>query len=243
MIEETVEEERRMALGRQRAVQDALLIGRHEMPSAPEHVFYDRLNAVLDEAGFDREAEALCRPHYASGVGRPSIPPERYFRMLFVGYFEVLESERRIAWRCTDSLSLRRFLQLGPGEAVPDHSGLSRTRARLPLEAHDSVFALVLGLLAERGLIKGGRVGIDASTMEADAAMRSIVRREDGAGWQAVDRGPPPDRRASSPGPAGSRRPEHEQALDSCRGQLARAVLDRHPPRRGETWGWRCARV
>jgi transposase len=175
-----------MALGRQWAVQDALLVGWHEVPMAPGHVFYDRLNAVLDAAGFDREVEDLGAPHYALGVGRPSIPPGRYFRMLFVGYFEGLDSERGIAWRCADSLSLRQFLKLGPGEAVPDHSTLARTRARLPLEVHDAAFALVLGLLAERGLIKGRRVGIDASTMEANAAMRSIVRRADGAGWQAM---------------------------------------------------------
>jgi transposase len=175
-----------MALGRQGAVQDALLIGWHEVPTAPGHVFYDRLNGLLDEAGFDGRVEDLCAAHYASGVGRPSVPPGRYFRMLFVGYFEGLDSERGIAWRCADSLSLRRFLKLGPGEAAPDHSTLSRTRSRLPLEAHDAVFALVLGLLAERGLIKGRRVGVDASTMEANAAMRSIVRRADGAGWQAM---------------------------------------------------------
>ena len=175
-----------MALGRQGSVQEALLIGWHEMPSAPGHVFYDRLNRVLDEACCDGEVEGLCQVHYASGVGRPSIPPGRYFRMLFVGYFEGLDSERGIAWRCTDSLSLRRFLKLGPGEAVPDHSTLSRTRARLPLEVHDAVFALVLGVLAEHGLIKGRRLGIDASTMEANAAMRAIVRREDGAGWHAM---------------------------------------------------------
>ena len=175
-----------MALGRQGAVQEALLIGWHEMPSAPGHVFYDRLNAVLDEAGFDREVEALCAPQYALGVGRPSVPPGRYFRMLFVGYFEGLDSERGIAWRCADSLSLRQFLKLGACEAVPDHSTLSRTRARLPLAVHDAVFALVLGLLADRGLIKGRRVGVDASTLEANAAMRAIVPRTDGSGWQAM---------------------------------------------------------
>ena len=175
-----------MALGRQGAVQEALLIGWHEMPSAPGHVFYDRLNAVLDEAGFDREVEALCAPHYASGAGRPSIPPGRYFRMLFVGYFEGLDSERGIAWRCADSLSLRQFLKLGTSAAVPDHSTLSRTRGRLPLEVHDAVFALVLGLLSARGLVRGRRLGVDASTLEANAAMRTIVRREDGAGWQAM---------------------------------------------------------
>jgi transposase len=175
-----------MALGRQGAVQRELLIGWHEVPVAPGHVFYDRLNGLLDEAGFDREVEALCVAHYASGVGRPGVPPGRYFRMLFVGYFEGLESERGIAWRCADSLSLRRFLKLGTSAAVPDHSTLSRTRARLPLELHEAVFALVLRLVAQRGLIKGRRVGVDASTMEANAAMRSIVRREDGAGWQAM---------------------------------------------------------
>ena len=175
-----------MALGRQEAVQEELLIGWHEVPVAPGHVFYDRLNGLLDEAGFDLEVEALCTAHYASGVGRPGVPPGRYFRMLFVGYFEGLESERGIAWRCADSLSLRRFLKLGTSEAVPDHSTLSRTRARLPLELHDAVFALVLRLVAEHGLVKGRRVGVDASTMEANAAMRSIVRRADGVGWQAM---------------------------------------------------------
>jgi transposase len=175
-----------MALGRQGTVQDALLIGWHEVPSAPGHVFYDRLNELLDGTGFDREVEALCAPHYAVKTGRPSVPPGRYFRMLFVGYFEGLDSERGIAWRCADSLSLRHFLQLGASEAVPDHSTLARTRARLPLEVHDAVFALVLGLVAGHGLVKGRRVGVDASTMEANAAMRSIVRREDGAGWQTM---------------------------------------------------------
>src|SRR5918999_2982739 len=156
---ERVSWERRMALGRQGPVQRALLVGWHE---------------------------ALCQPHYAAQAGRPSVPPGRYFRMLFVGYFEGLDSGRGIAWRCADSLSLRQFLQLGASEAVPDHSTLSRTRARLPLEVHDAVFALVLGLVAEHGLVKGRRVGVDASTMEANAAMRSIVRRADGAGWQAM---------------------------------------------------------
>jgi Transposase domain (DUF772) len=123
-----------MALGRQGVVQRELLMGWHEVPRAPGHVFYDRLNAVLDDAGFDREVEDLCAAPSALGIGRPSIPPGRCFRMLFVGYFEGLESERGIAWRCADSLSLRQFLKLGTSEAVPDYSTLSRTRARLPLE-------------------------------------------------------------------------------------------------------------
>jgi transposase len=128
----------------------------------------------------------FCVAHYAAGVGRPSVPPGRYFRMLFVGYFEGLESERGIASRCANSLSLRQFLKVGASKAAPDHSTLSRTRARLPLEVHDAVFALVLRLVAAHGLVKGRRVGVDASTMEANAALRSILRREDGAGWQAM---------------------------------------------------------
>jgi transposase len=165
-----------MALGRQEAVQRELLIGWHEMPSAPGDVFYDRLNGLLDEAGFDREVEALCAAHYASGIGRPGGPPGRYFRMLLVGDFEGLDSERGIAWRCADSLSLRQFLKLGASEAVPDHSTLSRTRARLPLEVHDAVFALVLRLVAAHGLVKGRRVDVDASTMEANRAQAAIGR-------------------------------------------------------------------
>jgi transposase len=159
---------------------------RLDIPPPPWTLTQGGSNAVLDEAGFEREVEGLCAAHYASGVGRPSVPPGRYVRMLFVGYFESLESERGIAWRCADSLSLRQFLKLGTSEAVPDHNTLARTRARLPLEIHDAVFALVLRLVAEHGLVKGRRVGVDASTMEADAAMRSIIRREDGAGWQAM---------------------------------------------------------
>ena len=175
-----------MALGRQGAVQNELLVGWHEVPTAPGHVFYDRLNGVLAAAGFDRWVEARCEAHYATDVGRPSVPPGRYFRMLLIGYFEGLDSERGIAWRCADSLSLRHFLKLGAREAVSDHSTLSRTRARLPLETHDAVFAWVLELLASQGLVKGRRVGVDASTMEANAAMRSIVRRDTGEGWQAM---------------------------------------------------------
>ena len=182
-----------MALGRQEAVQDALLIGWHEMPVAPGHVFYDRLNGLLDEAGFDLEVEALCAAHYASGVGRPGVPPGRYFRMLFVGYFEGLESERGIAWRCADSLSLRRFLKLGTCVAVPDHSTLSRTRARLPLERHDAVFALVLRRVAEHGLVKGRRVGV-GRWRRTQRCARSSGARTAWAGRRCW---------ASSPGPAG----------------------------------------
>src|SRR3954451_6929414 len=175
-----------MALGRQGERQTDIVVGWAELPRSPGHVFYDRLHAVLTQAGFDGFAEEKCAPYYASGRGRPSLPPGRYFRMHLVGYFEGIDSERGLEWRCSDSLSLREFLRLGSTEPVPDHSWLSKTRSRLPLEAHEAVFAWVLGRLAEHGLIKGDRIGIDASTMEANAALRTIVRRADGATYRAM---------------------------------------------------------
>jgi transposase len=175
-----------MALGRQMERQADLMVGWGELPRSPGHAFYDRLQAILIEAGFDRFAESECAPYYASGRGRPSIPPGRYFRMHLVGYFEGIDSERGLEWRCSDSLSLREFLRLGTTEPVPDHSWLSRTRSRLPLEVHEAVFAWVLERLSEHGLIRGERIGVDASTMEANAALRAIVRRDTGEGYRAM---------------------------------------------------------
>src|SRR5919206_704484 len=175
-----------MALGRQGDRQAELLVTWAELPRSPGHVFYDRLQAELVTAGFDGFVEGQCAPYYAAHRGRPSLPPGRYFRMLLVGYFEGIDSERGLEWRCADSLSLREFLRLVECEAVPDHSWLSRTRARLPLEVHDAVFSWVLQRLAERGLIKGERIGVDASTMEANAALRAIVRRETGEGYREM---------------------------------------------------------
>ena len=175
-----------MSLGKQGAVQPDLMVTWWDMPRSPGHAFYDRLNEVLGAAGFDRFAEELCAPFYAAVMGRPSIPPGRYFRMLLIGYFEGIDSERGIAWRCADSLSLRSFLGLGLTEAVPDHSTLAKTRARLSLEGHQRMFDWVLGRLAADGLVKGKRIGVDASTMEANAAMRAIVRRESGESWREM---------------------------------------------------------
>jgi transposase len=163
-----------------------MLVSWSEMPRSPGHAFYDRLQAELVAAGFDGFVEGLCAAHHAARRGRPSLPPGRYFRMLLVGYFEGIDSERGLEWRCADSLSLREFLRLGEREAVPDHSWLSRTRSRLPLEAHDAVFTWVLRRLAERGLVKGERIGVDASTMEANAALRAIVRRGGGEGHREM---------------------------------------------------------
>jgi transposase len=175
-----------MAMGRQGPRQKEMLVTWDELPKSPGHVFYDRLQAVLSEAGFDAFVEALCQPYYAVAIGAPSLPPGRYFRMHLVGYFEGIDSERGLEWRCADSLSLREFLGLELRERVPDHSWLSRSRARLPLEVHERVFAWVLEQLAERGLVKGERIGIDASTMAANAALRSIRRRDSGEGYRAM---------------------------------------------------------
>src|SRR4051812_20642416 len=151
---------------------------------APRHYFYDRCNEVLAEAEFDEAVELLCQPYYKEGVGRPSIPPGRYFRMLFVGQFEGLESEREIAWRCADSLSLHRFLKLTEGETAPDHSTLSVTRSRLPLEVHHAVFGLLLEIADKHDLVRAKRIGVDASTQEA--ALRHLVRRDTGEDYQEM---------------------------------------------------------
>ena len=163
------------------------MVGWAEMPRSPGHVFYDRLQSVLIEGGFDGFAEAACRSYYAARLGAPSVPPGRYFRMHLVGYFEGIDSERGLEWRCSDSLSLREFLRLESRDRVPDHSWLSRTRARLPHEVHTAIFDWVLALIAEAGLVKGERIGVDASTMEANAALRNIVRpRDTGEGYRGM---------------------------------------------------------
>ncbi len=175
-----------MSMGQQKDRQGDLMVGWAEMPRSPGHVFYDRLQSVLIEGGFDGFAEAACRSYYAARMGAPSVPPGRYFRMHLVGYFEGIDSERGLEWRCSDSLSLREFLRLESRDRVPDHSWLSKTRARLPHEVHAAVFDWVLALIAEAGLVKGERIGVDASTMEANAALRNIVRRDTGEGYREM---------------------------------------------------------
>ena len=175
-----------MAMGQQKDRQGDLMVSWAEMPRSPGHVFYDRLQSVLIEGGFDGFAEAACQPYYAARMGAPSVPPGRYFRMHLVGYFEGIDSERGLEWRCSDTLSLREFLRLENRERVPDHSWLSRTRTRLPHEVHTAIFDWVLALIAEAGLVKGDRIGVDASTMEANAALRNIVRRDTGEGYRGM---------------------------------------------------------
>ena len=151
----------------------------------PVILFYEELERVLGEEEFDSFVESKCWSYYAKKQGRPSIPPGVYFRMLLIGYFERIDSERGICWRCADSLSLRGFLGLGLEERTPEHSSLSRIRNRLPLEVHEAVFGWVLGVLAARGLIDGKTLGVDATTLEANAALRSIVRRDTGESYES----------------------------------------------------------
>jgi transposase len=175
-----------MALGRRSTDrQGELFVTSADLPRSAGHPFYDRLTRLLAEHGFDAYAEGLCRPYYADGQGRPGIPPGVYFRMLFVGYFEGIDSQRGIAWRCGDSLALRSFLGVPLTEATPDHSSLTRVRQRLPEAVHEAVFVWVLGLARERELLTGAAVGVDATTLEANAAMKAIVRRDTGEDYRA----------------------------------------------------------
>lgn len=170
-----------MSMGRRpNELQAQLWVPTADLPLSPGHVFYDKLNVFLAEAAFDRSVEERCQPHYAEGIGRESIPPGTYFRMLFVGYFEGLDSQRAIAWRCADSLSLRAFLGMPLSETTPDHSSLTKIRQRLPLEVHEQVFAFVLGIAQQKKLLRGKTVAVDATTLEANAAMKSIVRKDTG---------------------------------------------------------------
>jgi transposase len=175
-----------MAMGtrKKRERQQDLWIATSTVVHPPSHAFYDRLNEILDEHHFDRKVEALCRKFYKkSPYGRPSLAPGVYFRALLTGYFEGLDSERAIAWRAADSLSLRRFLGYDVDQETPDHSTLSRTRRLYWVETHKAVFRWVLRILAGEGLLQGRTIAIDATTLEANAAMKSIVRREDGQSY------------------------------------------------------------
>ena len=169
-----------MAMGtkRTRDRQASLSVATEDLQRSAGHPFYERLNRVLDNRGFDVFVEGQCAPFYAATRGRPSLAPGRYFRLLLLGYFAGLDSERAIAWRAADSLSIRTFLDVALHEAPPDHSTLSRTRRLIDLETHQAVFTWVLQRLADAELVQGYTIGIDATTLEANAAMRSIVRRE-----------------------------------------------------------------
>jgi transposase len=173
-----------MGTRKQREKQEDIWIAHTELASAPGHPFYQRLNELLEAEGFDEFVEGRCAKFYAAKYGRPSLTPGIYFRSLLIGYFEGIDSERGIAWRLADSLALRRFVGIALDEDTPDHSTISRTRRLIDLETHRGVFGWVLSLLADRGLVKGKRIAIDATTLEANAAMRSIVRRDTGESYE-----------------------------------------------------------
>ncbi len=175
-----------MAMGRRkRKQQGEMWIPSCKIPRVAGHPFYQRLNGILEKHCFDSFVEEICCKQYAEKIGRPSIPPAVYFRMLLVGYFEGFDSERGIAWRCADSLALRDFLGYELSQATSDHSSVSRTRRRLDLESHQAIFAWVLSVLTEEELLTGKTVGIDASMLEANAALHSIVRRDTGQSYEA----------------------------------------------------------
>jgi transposase len=169
---------------RKRDRQAAMWVPTTDLPTAASHPFYRRLNQLLREHGFDDFAEAQCAGFYAETMGRPGLPPGIYFRLLLIGYFEGIDSERGIAWRAADSLALRDFLGVGLEDAPPDHSTISRTRRLIALEAHRAVFTWVLQCLSTAGLVKGKTIGVDATTLEANAALRSIVRRDSGESYE-----------------------------------------------------------
>ena len=175
-----------MAMGKRKRKlrQQSMWIATQDLPRSASHPFYARLNRVLDEKRFDDYVERSCASFYAPIMGRPSLAPGRYFRLLLIGYFEGLDSERAIAWRAADSFALRRFLNLELVDAPPDHSTISRTRRLIDLETHREVFTWILKQLAEAGLVNGKTIGIDATTLEANAALRSIVRRDSGESYQ-----------------------------------------------------------
>jgi len=176
-----------MAMGKRKPVQESLFLSYRDLPRSAGHPFYVKLNELLEEAEFDRWVEDLCARYYAQAEkrGQPSIPPGVYFRMLLVGYFEGIDSQRGIAWRCADSLSLRQFLGVPMGEQTPDHSTLTNTRKRLPQEVFTQVFQFVLNIAVVKDLVAGKTVGVDSTMLEANAAMKSIVRRDTGEDWKA----------------------------------------------------------
>jgi hypothetical protein len=172
-----------MALGRREAVQSEMFVAAKDLPRSPGHVFYTKLNGLLAEADFDRRIEDLCAEHYADELGRPGIAPGVYFRMLFVGFFEGIGAQRGIAWKCSDSLSVREFLGLPISEDCPDHSSMTRIRQRLPLDVYIQGFRMVLEIARQKKILRGKTLAVDSTTLEANAAMKSMVHRVSEKTW------------------------------------------------------------
>ena len=211
-----------MAMGRRRkrVRQESLWTPTASLPVGASHPFYQKLNRILDEKHLDEFVEGLCEQFYATTMGRPGLAPGIYFRLLLVGYFEGIDSERGMAWRASDSLSIRSFLRIALDEAVPDHSTISRTRRLIDVETHQAVFGWVLAVLAEKDLLKGNTIGVDATMLEANAALRSIVRRDTGEAYEEF-----------------LQRLATESGIETpTREQLAK--LDRKRPRKGSNEQW-----
>ena len=209
-----------MGTRKRRERQNDLWVVTSDVGGGPANAFYDRLNQVLDQHHFDRNVENLCRRYYKGGLGRPSVTPGVYFRSLLLGYFEGIESERGIAWRLGDSLSARRFIHFSLTEETPDHSTISRTRRLYAVETHKAVFRWILTILAEEGLVKGKTVSIDATTLEANAALQSLVRRDNGQSYDDFLKGLAKE--------AGIENPTREQM----------ARLDRKRKKKGSNKDW-----
>jgi transposase len=211
-----------MAMGkRERDRQPTMWVATTDLPTAASHPFYARLNQVLRERGFDDFAEAQCAEFYADTIGRPGLAPGIYFRLLLIGYFEGLDSERGIAWRAADSFALRDFLGIDLHKVPPDHSTISRTRRLIDVETHRSIFTWVLQVLATVDLVKGKTIGVDATTLEANAALRSIVRRDSGETYDEFL----------------TRLAQASGIETPTRADLAR--LDRKRPKKGRNKDWR----
>jgi transposase len=211
-----------MAMGtrEQRQRQEELWVATAALARPASHPFYDRLNRLLDECQFDEFVERVCKPFYAKTLGRPGLAPGIYFRLLMVGYFEGIDSERGMAWRAADSLGIRAFLRIALDEIAPDHSTISRTRRLIDVETHRLVFVWLLEILAEHGLLRGRTIGIDATTLEANAALRSIVRRDTGEQYEEF-----------------LRRLAKESGIETpTRAQLAK--LDKKRPKKGSNEDW-----
>src|SRR5450631_2213652 len=174
-----------MGMGRKkdREKQQDLWVAASEIVTTPAHAFYERLNTILNTEKFDQRVETICRKYYKSSSGRPSMTPGTYFRMLLLGYFEGIDSERGIAWRAADSFSFRKFLGFDLSEQTPDHSTVSRTRRLYSVETHGAVMKWVLKILRKHGLADAQSVCIDATTLEANASMKSLVRRDTGQSY------------------------------------------------------------
>ena len=216
-------------MGKRKAKQESLWVSTEEIARPKGHPFYLKVNEVLEQHKVDQRLEHLCRRFYKPVFGRPSMAPGVYFRLLLIGFFEGIDSERGIAWRVADSLSLREFLGFSVTEQTPDHSTISRTRRLLPVETHKAVFGWFVQVLGEAGLIEGQTIAIDATTLEANAAMRSIRRRDDGRGYEEY-----PERSGSSGGPG-----ESHPGATGANGPEAQE--ERIEPGVDESGGCRCA--